>query len=400
VSDVTTSAKVDETQTATLTMKPALKKSRIGLWVALVLFVLIAGVSAFLWYEYHAITKLQHALTEQAAAHEIKRNALEAKFAESLAQQTKQVQSDVTELTQRVDSTSSKVLGLANMSRDDWKLAEVDYLLRMANQRILMEHEATNSLALAQSANGILAELQNADLFTARKKLTEEIEALKMASKVDREGIYLQLLAITQQIENLPLIEPLFEEDEETIAAMEQGEELPPQTFWQRVQNVGKHAWQKLSIYVRVRDQGRRVDAILPPEDQMYLKQNLRLMLEQAQIGLLREEQHVYQASLDKAQNWIRDYYPLNDQAQIVLNDLEQLKKSNVQQPLPDFTGLAAMEAINEETDCLHSMCSFISALGHGRYFARCRLCVSDSWPKIARNKFMVCVFRRCSNCT
>jgi len=343
VSDVTTSAKVDETQAATLNVKPAVKKSRIGVWVALVLLILIAGVSAFLWYEYRAITKLQNALVTQAAANETKRKALEAKIAEDLAQQTKQVQSDVTELTQRLDSTSSKVLGLANMSRDDWKLAEVDYLLRMANQRILMEHEATNSLALAQSANSILAELQNADLFTARKKLTEEIEALKLASKVDREGIYLQLLAITQQIENLPLIEPLFEEDEETIAAMEQGEELPPQTLWQRVQNVGKHAWQKLSIYVRVRDQGRRVDAILPPEDQMYLKQNLRLMLEQAQIGLLREEQHVYQASLDKAQNWIRDYYPLNDQAQIVLNDLEQLKKSNVQQPLPDFTGSAAM---------------------------------------------------------
>ncbi len=343
MSDVTTSTKVDETQTATITKRPAVKKSRLGLWVALVLLVLIAGVSAFLWYEYHAITKLQHALVTQAAANETKRKALEAKFAEDLAAQSKQLQGDVTELTQRLDSTSSKVLGLTNMSRDDWKLAEVDYLLRMANQRILMEHEATNSLALAQSANGILAELQNADLFTARKKLTEEIEALKLASKVDREGIYLQLLAITQQIENLPLIEPLFEEDEETIAAMEEGDEPEAQTFWQRVERVGKNVWHKLSIYVRVRDQGRRVDAILPPEDQMYLKQNLRLMLEQAQIGLLREEQHVYQASLDKAQNWIRDYYPLNDQAQIVLNDLEQLKKSNVQQPLPDFTGSAAM---------------------------------------------------------
>ena len=343
MSDVTTSTKVDETQTAILNLKPALKKSRLGLWVALVLLVLIAGVSAFLYYEYHAITKLQQALAAQAAEHETKRKSLEAKFAEDLVVQSKQLQSDVTELTQRLDSTSSKVLGLANMSRDDWKLAEVDYLLRMANQRILMENEATNSLALAQSANGILAELQNADLFAARKKLTEEIEALKLASKVDREGIYLQLLAITQQIENLPLIEPLFEEDEETIAAMEEGEEPESQTLWQRVQRVGKNVWHKLSIYVRVRDQGRRVDAILPPEDQMYLKQNLRLMLEQAQIGLLREEQHVYQASLDKAQNWIRDYYPLNDQAQIVLNDLEQLKKSNVQQPLPDFTGSAAM---------------------------------------------------------
>lgn len=345
MSDVNTSALADEPQAAPL-IKPinvAVKKSRVGQWIALLLLVLIAGVSAFLWYQYQAITKLNSALAAQAVASDTKRKALEAKVSEDFAAQSKQMQGDVTELTQRLDSTTSKVLALTNMGHDDWKLAEVDYLLRMANQRILMEHEATNSLALAQSANSILAELQNADLFSARKKLTEEVEALKLASKVDREGIYLQLLAITQQIENLPLIEPLFEEDEETISAMDQGEEPVSPTAWQRVKSMGKHAWHKLSIYVRVRDQGRRVDAILPPEDQMYLKQNLRLMLEQAQIGLLREEQHVYQASLDKAQNWIRDYYPLNDQAQIVLNDLDLLKKNNVQQPLPDFSGSAAL---------------------------------------------------------
>lgn len=321
----------------------AQKKSRMGAWMTLVLLALIAGAGVFVWHQYNAITSLQAALATQASANEARGKKLEAKIAEDLAAHNKQLQGDLAELTQRLDSTSSKVLSLSSMSRDDWKLAEVDYLLRMANQRILMEHEATNSLALAQSANGILADLQNADLFGARKKLSEEIEALKLANKVDREGIYLQLLAITQQIESLPLIEPLFEEDEESIAAMEQSDTPEAQTFWQGVQQVGVNIWHKLSIYVRVRDQGRRVDAILPPEDQMYLKQNLRLMLEQAQIGLLREEQHVYQASLDKAQNWIRDYYPLNDQAQIVLNDLEQLKKSNVQQPLPDFTGSAAM---------------------------------------------------------
>lgn len=346
MSDLNTSVAANESPAATVNVKSHLpvKKSRLGLWVAFVLLLLIAAVSAFVWYEYKVINKLKSDLNSYAAANDAKRKALEVKVADDLSAQSKQMQGDVTELTQRLDSTTSKVLALTNMSHDDWKLAEVDYLLRMANQRILMEHEATNSLALAQSANSVLAELQNADLFPARKKLTEEIEALKLASKVDREGIYLQLLAITQQIETLPLIEQLFEEDEESIAALEDsGEEQASPSVWQRVKNVSLRVWHKLSIYVRVRDQGRRVDAILPPEDQMYLKQNLRLMLEQAQIGLLREEQHVYQASLDKAQNWIRDYYPLNDQAQIVLNDLDQLKKNNVQQPLPDFSGSAAL---------------------------------------------------------
>jgi len=347
VSDLNTSASADDMQTIQQPSKApvaTVKKSNIGKWVALVLLILIAGVAVFLRQQYLQIAHLNNELASEKADIAAKNQALEAKVTAELAAQAKQAQGEVTELTQRLDSTSSKVQALTSMSRDDWKLSEVDYLLRMANQRILMEHEASNSLALAESANSVLAELQDADLFPARKKLTEEIEALKLANKVDREGIYLQLLALTQQIENLPLIEPLVAEDEEANAEMmEQGDEAQAPTFWQRVKNLGKRTWHKLSAYVRVRDQGRRVDAILPPEDQMYLKQNLRLMLEQAQIGLLREEQHVYLASLDKAQNWIRDYYPLNDQAQIVLNDLDQMKKNNVQQPLPDFSGSAAL---------------------------------------------------------
>ena len=319
----------------------SLKKSRTGFKFVLVfLFLVAAAIAAFLWLQYKTLANVQASFALQTAENAAQRRELETQLNKALAKQQQQFQGDLTELTQRQESTATRVQALTSISRDDWKLTEVSYLLRMANQRILLEHETANAVALGESANTVLSELESADLFPVRKKLAEEIQALKMVSKVDREGIYLQLLALTQQIDSLPLIEPLIEEEE--MAADEQ-QELVTTTFWERVKNLGVRTLHKLSGYVRVRDQGRRVDAILPPEDQMYLKQNLRLMLEQAQTGLLREEQHVYQASLDKAQNWIRDYYPLNEQAEIVLNDLEQLKKNIVQQELPDFSGSAAL---------------------------------------------------------
>lgn len=317
------------------------KKSHRGFKLVIVFLLLLAtAIAAFLWYQHQALIAAQTAFTQQIAENDVQRKALEAKVTAALVKQQQQLQSDFVELAQRQESTAARLQALTNITRDDWKLSEVSYLLRMANQRILLEHETANALALADSANNVLSELESAELFPVRKKLAEEIQALKMVSKVDREGIYLQLLALTQQIDSLPLIEPLVEEDESVLAEQEA---VTATSFWEKVKNLGKRTLQKLSGYVRVRDQGRRVDAILPPEDQMYLKQNLRLMLEQAQTGLLREEQHVYQASLDKAQNWIRDYYPLNEQAEIVLNDLEQLKKNIVQQALPDFSGSAAM---------------------------------------------------------
>jgi uroporphyrin-III C-methyltransferase len=319
--------------------KPA--KSRTGLWLLIiVLLALLASVAVFLWEEHKKLVSFEMVFNEQSAENEMQRNAFREKVSAEIKEQQQQFNNQLNELSQRHDNTAARVQALSNTTHDDWKLTEVNFLLRMANQRILLEHETANALALAESANSVLAELANSDLFAARKKLTEEIQALKMVSKVDREGIYLQLLALTQQIDNLPLIEPLIEEDD---VDTENADTLVATTLWEKIIHLGKKILNKLSHHVRVRDQGRRIDAILPPEDQLYLKQNLRLMLEQAQTGLLREEQHVYQASLDKAQNWIRNYYPLNEQAEIVLNDLEQLKKNIVQQALPNFSASAAL---------------------------------------------------------
>jgi uroporphyrin-III C-methyltransferase len=319
--------------------KPA--KSRAGLWLFILLLLALLGAAAvFLWEEHKKLTYFQMVFNEQSAENQIQRDSFRDKVSTELKEQQQQFHNELAELSQRHETTAARLQALSNTTHDDWKLAEVNFLLRMANQRILLEHETANALALAESANSVLAELANNDLFPARKKLTEEIQALKMVSKVDREGIYLQLLALTQQIDNLPLIEPLVEEDDFDT---ENSDTVAATTLWEKITHFGKKMLNKLSHHVRVRDQGRRIDAILPPEDQLYLKQNLRLMLEQAQTGLLREEQHVYQASLDKAQNWIRTYYPLNEQAEIVLNDLEQLKKNIVQQALPNFSASAAL---------------------------------------------------------
>ena len=113
----------DSTHTATVKTTPEIKKSRLGTWVALILFALVLGVSVFLWYEHQAIDKLHSQLASQSASSEVKYKALEEKVSEGFANQSKQTQSDITEITQRLDSTTSKVLALTNLNHDDWKLA-------------------------------------------------------------------------------------------------------------------------------------------------------------------------------------------------------------------------------------------------------------------------------------
>lgn len=98
----------------------------------------------------------------------------------------------------------------------------------------------------------------------------------------------------------------------------------------------------KLGTYVRVRDHGRAVNALLPPGEQTYLQQNLHLMFEQAQVALLRNDAQIFQDSLVKAQNWINQYYTLNNQAKAVLDELQNLQNEDIAPELTNFGNSAA----------------------------------------------------------
>ncbi|RYZ85502.1 MAG: hypothetical protein EOO68_30195, partial [Moraxellaceae bacterium] len=128
------------------------KKSKVGLWIALILFLLIAAVAAFLWHQYKAIQHLQSALAVQAEASDAAQRDQAQKLANDLAAQQKLYQSEIREMSQRLDSTAATVLALTNISRDDWKLMEVDFLLRMANQRVLIGSYFTMEYSIEAAA--------------------------------------------------------------------------------------------------------------------------------------------------------------------------------------------------------------------------------------------------------
>mgnify|MGYP003575671503 FL=1 len=61
-------------------------------------------------------------------------------------------------------------------------------------------------------------------------------------------------------------------------------------------------------------------------------------MLEQAQVALLRNEEAIYQESLVKAQNWINQYYSLNEKASAVLEELQSLQQEEIAPDLTNFS--------------------------------------------------------------
>lgn len=89
-----------------------------------------------------------------------------------------------------------------------------------------------------------------------------------------------------------------------------------------------------------IRHHDEALEALITPEQESYLRQSLRLVLEQTQLALLNEEKALYDASIDKALQLLNDYYDTTrEETQSVITRLEELKQAEVKPELPDISG-------------------------------------------------------------
>lgn len=312
-------------------------------WLVLLLLVAALCFGGFLlWRQWdkqqQSINELRDQLEQSALTLETKQQVLEDDIEKELVEQQQEIQASLNDMAEQLDSNNARLLSLSSVNRDEWKLQEAQYLLRLADQRILLEKDSQNALALAISADDVLRDVDQADLVGVRKLLAEEIAVLKLAGVIDREGIFLRLSALSTQVDAIPFIEPLGQEQ-----TLLENEVIPEnETFKEKLSRNFYSLLNKLGSYVRVRDHGKTINAVLPPNEQKFLQLNLRLMLEQAQVALLRNEKGIYQESLVKAQNWINQYYDLNEQAKAVLEELQSLQQENISPDLTTFSNSSA----------------------------------------------------------
>ena len=264
--------------------------------------------------------------------------SLEGESAQRAADK-EQASNSVELLKKSLAKQSRHIKELSASNRDQWLLAEVEYLLRLANQRILMSSDSAGALTMLDSADRILHGIDDVALHTVRKSIADDLASLRGVDVVDVDGIYLNLAALAEQVETLELYEiPEFDlsASESEVATQQNGVEQSVTEKLSLALDAASAALQKVFIIRRGNEQ---VEAMLAPQDELYLRQNLRLMLEQAQLALLSGQPAVYQKSLEKAQRWIAQYFLMeNKSTQAALQGLNDLAALNIDPALPDIS--------------------------------------------------------------
>lgn len=316
-----------------------------GLAIALVIILAIA-LAFVAWQGWQRLDNQQQRLDELAqqaegSASQQAVSDLESRLDSGEAERDEALQSTLGDLRDEfdsyrsdVDETLGQVLDQLSQEQDtderEWLHAEAAYLLRLANQRLQLEGDVDGAAALLRTADERLVDADNPALTPVREAIANELAALDAVPQVDRTGLYLALNAQQERISSLRLSQEI--EEQAVTSSIEQP---PTGTFQRQLARFGE----ELKDLVVVRHHDEALEALITPEQESYLRQSLRLVLEQTQLALLNEEKELYDASIDKALQLLNDYYDTTrEETQSVIARLQELKEAEVKPELPDIS--------------------------------------------------------------
>lgn len=231
---------------------------------------------------------------------------------------------------------------LGELSAEDkraWQLAEVRYLLRLANQRLIMTGDTLSAEALLRSADNTLRELGDADLHPLRAAVAADLAAVRAVPALDIQGLYLRMEALTSQVDALVL----FELPERPPS------EPPSAEDWKaRLAQGYAAAVAKLSEYIVVSRRDVPIEALMDPQYEGLVRQNMRMLLEQAQGAMLSSDELLYRKSLERAEGWVTQFFKEDERsARAMAEELRRLRDERVAVSLPDLSAsLAALDAV------------------------------------------------------
>lgn len=218
-------------------------------------------------------------------------------------------------------------------SQHDWVLAEVQYLLTVANQRVQLQQDTATAAAALDSADRRLQGLADPGFDPVREQIARELTALRAVSRPDLPGVALTLDTLANTVVELPLKDAQVRAvpAEDATAAADSAED-----DWTRLPQL---IWDELRSLVVVRHNDAPIGPLLPPEQRFFLYENLRLQLSIARLAALAGDTASYRASLNTAAGWLDEHFAADAPRNLAARaELERLAAIELRPPLPDIS--------------------------------------------------------------
>lgn len=312
-------------------------KASLVLSAVAIAIALAAGVGLYGWGKQQAVNQssTSDTLANQLIALQKTQDAQKEALETTLKQQAAQLENakaEQSELAKQLDEVQQKVAAISGTDSKTWLLSQADFLVKLAGRKLWSDQDATTAAALLKSADASLADMNDPSLITARRAITEDIASLAAVSQVDYDGIILKVNQLANQVDNLRLAD----NNTDDSPMDNDGGELSASLGEWRV-NLQK-SWQSfMDSFITIRRRDETAVPLLAPNQDIYLRENLRSQLLAAVQAVPRHQDETYKQALDNVSTWVRAYYDTDDTAtKTFLSDIETLSQQSISMDVPE----------------------------------------------------------------
>ena len=336
----TESAAPDHSASSAVPLHPA--RSWLA-WAAGAIAVLALALSALLWQK---ITRMQEQLARQSQ--EAGQQSLEAKAWARQAQDTVKdsagrlslIESRLGEVALQRGQLEELIQSLSR-SRDENLVVDIDAGLRMAQQQAQLTGSTEPLVATLKSAQQRLQRAAQPRLAPVQRAIDKDLERLRALQTPDLPGLLMRLDEGVAQIDTLPLANQAPAPSASAAVAPASQPSAWPVWWSQGVRQI----LEPLRDLVRISRVNAPEALLLSPEQSFFLRENLKLKLLNARLGLLSRQYEAVRTDLVQTATAVKRYAdPQSRKTQQLLQLLEQAQQQLQKGELPRLdASLAAL---------------------------------------------------------
>ncbi|QNS14297.1 uroporphyrinogen-III C-methyltransferase [Mannheimia bovis] len=245
--------------------------------------------------------------------------------------------------TQQISGLQLQLQKLSNTSGSDktfWLLSEADFLLNNAARKVVLDNDINTAKNLLLEADQVLTQVPSAT--NVREAIKADLNTLTSLNNIDQNALMQRVANLTNRLDDLPILE-----SEQSQAAIAEGQVSDSIADWEK--NLEKSASSFLDHFIRVSKRNVADEkAFVAPNQEIYLRENIRLRLQVAILAIPRQQSEFYKKSLQTVGSWVRSYFDTsNENVQNFLKEVDDLAEQTIYVDAPD--SLESLKVLSQQ---------------------------------------------------
>ena len=323
------------------------KKSGTGLSLLAILIALGVGGAGY-YFGQQQVDEFQQKLTAleaqinnktvvSAPAQDVKFDTTQLAQLES---ENKATQDKIAQVEELINAKSHELVGLqsqinkvsaqANAQQPtDWLFSEADFLLNNALRKLVLDNDVDTAVSLLKLADETLAKVNNSQSAAIRSAINQDLKQLLSVTGIDQNAVMQKLSQLANTVDELPVLDVNFGDDQNATKLSDSLSD------W--AENAEKSATSFLNHFIRISPKhGADRKELLAPNQDIYLRENIRLRLQLAIMAVPRQQNELYKQSLEAVASWIRSYFDTNAEVtQSFLKSVDELSELSIYVDVP-----------------------------------------------------------------